>query len=187
MPGLSASFQRVVKAEEQSDKAPLRIHYPTITVTNPGSFVPKGDAKTAPTFSISSSIANSKTGKYIIIALDPDAPAPSMPIAGPVLHEIQADLAPQGEADADGFIKLVANAAPAASYGAPNPPPISSAHRYPFTIWEQPADITTDQIKSRLGLPDEVGIWPRARWDQDGCEKKLGLGEALGGNYFLSK
>ncbi|KAF2476353.1 uncharacterized protein BDR25DRAFT_156821, partial [Lindgomyces ingoldianus] len=150
----------------------------------PGSSVTKEASKPAPTLSISRSITKSAAAKYIAVALDLDAPVPSMALASPVLHGIQANLGAQGEPDAGGWVKLVPDVPPIASYAPPNPPFFSASHRYIFLVWEQPEGLTNEKIKKELGLVDEVGLGARVRWDQDACEKKLGLGKALGGNYF---
>jgi hypothetical protein len=70
-------------------------------------------------------------------------------------------------------------------YAPPNPPAISGAHRYVFLLWEQPEGLTSEGAKSALGLPEEVGLGARVRWDQEKCETRLGLGKLLGGNYFV--
>lgn len=98
---------------------------------------------------------------------------------------MQADLTTQGEPDADGFIKLVTSVKSAVPYGPPGPPPFCGGHRYVFMVWVQPAELTSNQIKSRLGLGENISLRDRIKWDEDGCEEKLGLGEPLGGSYFL--
>ncbi|KAF2192565.1 PEBP-like protein, partial [Zopfia rhizophila CBS 207.26] len=155
----------------------LRMHYPASTITSPGSTLSREASKPPPTLSISFTVVKSKTATYIALCLDLDAPFPSVAILSPILHGIQADLTPQGEPDAEDWIKLTPGAKPTASYLPPNPPKFSGAHRYVFLIWEQPEGLTKDKIKSDLGLPDEVGLGARIRWDEDSCEKKLGLGD----------
>ncbi|KAF2258364.1 PEBP-like protein, partial [Lojkania enalia] len=141
-------------------------------------------SKPAPSLSIPSKIVN-PSAKYIAIALDPDAPFPSMPLLGPVLHWIQTDLTTDDDADDDGWIKLTSSAKAVVYWGPPGPPPISAPHRYVFLVWEQPKDLTNEQARTSLGLPEEVGLRSRVRWNQEDCEKILGLGQVLGGNYFV--
>jgi phosphatidylethanolamine-binding protein (PEBP) family uncharacterized protein len=186
MSAVPSSAQKVLDQGKDAETGPLRVHYTNITVTKPGSSFGKPDVATAPTLSVSSSITKSANTKYIAITLDLDAPAPSFNVASPILHWLQAHLTIEGQPDADGFAKLVSSEKPAAPYLPPNPPFFSTAHRYVFMLWEQPADLTdNEEIKSRLNLPEDVTRWQCIRWDQDGCEKKLGLKEVLGGNYML--
>lgn len=185
MPAVPASITQILKQCDTDKTATLRLHYPTTTVITPGTKLSKQESNPAPTISISSSIAKSTTAKYVAFGIDLDAPFPSMPILAPILHGIQTDLTTEGEPDADGFVKLAAAVKPVVPYGPPGPPPISGPHRYVFLVWEQPQDLTSDGIKKQLGLPEEIGLSGRIRWDQDACEKKLGLGAALGGNYFV--
>lgn len=72
-------------------------------------------------------------------------------------------------------------------YIPPSPPKLSAAHRYVFLVYEQPEGLDAAKITSALGLPAAAGASTRMRWDQEACEKELGLGEIIAANYFLSK
>lgn len=185
MPAPSASVLKFLQECQTSDKASFRIHFPAATVTKPGLKLSKAETRPPPAYSISSTIAKSNTAKYLLISLDLDAPAPSISgLLSPILHELQVDLTVQGEPDADGFVKLASNIQSVAAYAPPGPPGFSSPHRYVFMVWEQPEGLTSSDVKTKLGVPDQLGLSSRIRWKQDACEKKLGLGKALGGNYF---
>ncbi|KAF2110403.1 phosphatidylethanolamine-binding protein [Lophiotrema nucula] len=185
MPAPPATIKQLLETLKNDSNAPVRIHYPAKTVTTPGTKLSKQDSKPAPTLSISSTFAKSPDAKYLAFAIDLDAPFPSMPVLGPILHGIQTDLTTEGEADADGYVKLATAVKPVVIYAPPGPPPISAPHRYVFLIWEQPQDLTSEKIRTQLGLAEQVGIPARMRWNQDAAEKKLGLGAVLGGNYFV--
>ncbi|KAF2659299.1 PEBP-like protein [Lophiostoma macrostomum CBS 122681] len=184
MPVIPESVEGLLAECQEADTASLQVHFPTSTVTKPGSQLSKADTQPTPSFSISSSAVQSNA-KYIIISLDLDAPAPAISgLLSPILHGIFSDLNTQGDPDANGFVKLIADAPPAAPYGPPKPPGFSSPHRYIFLIWEQPEGLTSGDIMSRLGVADNMSLWSRIKWDEGSCEKKLGLGKPLGGNYF---
>ncbi|RWA10050.1 hypothetical protein EKO27_g5046, partial [Xylaria grammica] len=71
-------------------------------------------------------------------------------------------------------------------YLPPGPPKPSSAHRYVFLVFEQPQGLDADKVRSLLKLAPEVKLTARLWWNQETSEKKLGLGEVLAGNYFLT-
>ncbi|KAK0636780.1 phosphatidylethanolamine-binding protein [Bombardia bombarda] len=133
--------------------------------------------------------------KYMIVALDLDAPFPSWPVLGPVLHGVQADLSlATSRIDPDDeFIQLdfgdesTRGSRSVVSYARPGPPPPSSPHRYVFLLWEQPKELTTAKMREVLGFVEgqEIGVLGRARWDQEAFEKKLGLKNVVAQNYFV--
>ncbi|KAF2099332.1 PEBP-like protein [Rhizodiscina lignyota] len=184
----AASVTNLLSSLANQEHAPLRIHFPETTIQKPGSSVTKPASKPSPTLSISSTITANKpaTQKYAAIAIDLDAPFRSFAFLSPILHGIQLNLVAAGSADPEGFVKLEAeeNQAPVVPWGPPNPPPISSAHRYVFLVWEQPDGMTVEKVKGTLNLKEPVSLGARIRWDEAGFEKKLGLGEVLAGNFF---
>ncbi|ORY08743.1 phosphatidylethanolamine-binding protein [Clohesyomyces aquaticus] len=185
MPQDPATVKAALGELEKTGKAGLQIHFPDIVITKPGTQTIKAATQPAPFISISSRIAKSKPTKYFSMCLDLDAPLPSFNFMSPILHEMQANLTGQGEPDAEGWIKLASDdEKPIAHWAPPGPPPFSSPHRYIFMIWEQSEDLASVEIRKRLGFGETVGLRPRPRWDQDACEKKLGLGKSLGSNYF---
>ncbi|KAK4210482.1 phosphatidylethanolamine-binding protein [Rhypophila decipiens] len=142
--------------------------------------------------------------RYMVVALDLDAPFPSVPLMAPLLHGVQADLVLSTDEIDEGeeYIPLeVASLDSAEGYGecvnhvvdyiGPSPPPTSSPHRYMFMLWEQPRGLTRARIAEEVklgngyGHGDHMGIKGRARWDQEGFEKRLGLERVVGGNYFV--
>ncbi|KAK3318706.1 phosphatidylethanolamine-binding protein [Apodospora peruviana] len=134
--------------------------------------------------------------KYLVVTLDLDAPFPSFPILGPILHGIQADLtlATENLDPDDEFIPLEpaeedwSTGSAVVDYMGPAPPGPSAPHRYVFMLWEQPGELTTARICEEMGLPedgDDVSMFSRVRWDQEGFERKLGLERVVAGNYFV--
>ncbi|KAM7193955.1 Phosphatidylethanolamine-binding protein PEBP [Naviculisporaceae sp. PSN 640] len=146
--------------------------------------------------------------KYMVITLDLDAPFPSVPLMSPLLHGIQADLtlATEDIDPDDEYIPLEATSPPAGIYGnvgksgevvdymGPSPPPTSAPHRYMFMLWEQPGGLTGEKICEEIGigknqgsgeLHGDMGMMGRARFDQEGFERRLGLKRVVGGNYFV--
>ena len=182
----TGSIKYALSQFAQHGDAPLRIHFPDITVTKPGASVTKATSAQQPSLSILSTMVKLDLAKkYVAIALDLDAPYPSMPLMGPIAHGIQADLQLSSKGQTTGWLKLEATQKPVLSYLAPAPPPMSTSHRYLFMLWEQPEGMTTEEIKSRLKLPAEPGMMARVKWDEEGFEEKLGLRTVLAGTYFV--
>lgn len=131
----------------------------------------------------------------------------------PILHCLEADLRLETEElDADeGYVYLTADEVaggsegirhsrqerrtkPVVGYMGPKPPGVSSPHRYVFLCWEQPGGVDGQKVREVLGLDgggegeeegEDVGMTKRVRFDQEGFEKNLGLGEVVAGNYFV--
>lgn len=183
------SMNKLLDEISNQEQAPLLIHFPDTTVTKPGTKLSKATAKPSPTLSIGSPALAGKPAetKYLAIALDPDAPFTSFSFLSPILHGLQTDLVAAGAADAEGWVKLEAEGGkkPLVEWGPPGPPPISSPHKYVFMVWEQPDGMSEAKARGLLGLKEQIGLSTRMKWDQAGCEKKLGLGEVLAGNYFV--
>lgn len=149
---------------------------------------------------------------YLVVCLDLDPPFPSFPVLAPTLHSLEADLRLETEElDVDeGYVYLTADEVaggsegishsgtratkPVVGYMGPKPPGMSAPHRYVFLCWEQPGGVDSHTIREALGLgaeqeidddADDVGMARRVRWDQEGFERKLGLGKVVAGNYFV--
>lgn len=114
----------------------------------------------------------------MVVALDLDAPFPSLDILGPILHWIQPGfkVALNNE--------LTSNEPFVANYIGPAPPPGSSPHRYSFFLFEQPEDFSGKQYAPAGGKP--LSNWHRMRYDLDVWQQTAKLGEPLAANYFLS-
>ena len=119
-----------------------------------------------------------KNGKYMVVALDMDAPFPSFDVLGPILHWIQPGLT----AGTDGALAtpdpFVAN------YIGPAPPPGSAPHRYCFFLYEQPSAFDGSAHAPANGA--KLGNWPRMFYSLDAFEQKVNLGPILAANYFTS-
>ncbi len=186
--GKEAASVKLVLSELANDgTARLRIHFPEKTIAEPGKNATIDETKATPTLSVSADVLKSASGKYIAVSIDLDAPFPSFSVLGPILHWLDADVT-AGAVDADGWAPLVSAAEPAVVfYAGPGPPKPSAAHRYVFMVWEQPEGVSSETIRSTLGLAKEVGLTARMRWDQEAFEKKFALGPCLAANYFLTK
>ncbi|KAK3390058.1 phosphatidylethanolamine-binding protein [Podospora didyma] len=246
MPRESANVRKTLESLQDATTAPLRIHFPSTVVRQPGISLTKAESAPTPTFSVAASALNNivslpncdlspttsaasttsssipasapvlsaaaaatdptlsessspiSVPRFIVAALDLDPPYPSLPILGPLLHGLQADLTlatDQIDPD-DDFIHLHQTTdssegiedADVVGYMGPAPPGFSSPHRYMFLLWEQPEGMTRDKIRDALGVDaeaDNVGVLARVRWDMESFEKKLGLGKAVAGNYFV--
>ncbi|KAK3352191.1 phosphatidylethanolamine-binding protein [Lasiosphaeria hispida] len=232
MPKPAASIQQTLSSLASlspgyaAPKAPLRIHFPSTTVTQPGEHLTKAASASEPSFSVAATALNNLSfpnrdlspttnassatdppspgtpelstaaaPRYLIAGLDLDPPFPTFPVMGPALHMLRADLAlATGEVNPDDeFIRLedgeegsVVGRRPVAYYLGPSPPPVGGPHRYVFMLWEQPEGVTGERIKEEMGYDEGgVGMMGRVRWDQEGFEKKLGLGKVVAGNYFV--
>ncbi|KAK0714476.1 phosphatidylethanolamine-binding protein [Lasiosphaeris hirsuta] len=225
MPKPAASIQQTLSSLSAlssgyaTPKAPLRIHFPSTTVTQPGEHLTRAASATEPSFSVAvSALSNlsfpncdlspttratsatttdpessplsppeptATVPRYLLAGLDLDPPFPTLPVLGPALHVLRADLAlATAEVNPDDeFIRLedaeegsVVGRKPVASYLRPSPPPVGGPHRYVFMLWEQPEGVTGEGIKEEMGYA-EGGL--------DEFEKRLGLGRVVAGNYFV--
>ena len=152
-------------------------------IPKPGAFLSRHDAASTPTLYHSAS-----SGKFVACCLDLDGPFPSFPFLSPIAHCIQSDLVPSSPPTTtdDGTkyeLKVEGDVKPIIAYTGPRPPPLSAPHRYVFLLYEQPIDFE----KSKLGLPEALGIKDRMMWNQSEFEKKAGLERVVAGNYFVSK
>ncbi|KAI1157875.1 PEBP-like protein [Nemania serpens] len=180
----SPSVQKTLSAAKSATT--LRIHFPDVTVSDAGTNVTIAASKPTPTLSISAEALNAAPDtKYVAVSIDLDAPFPSFSILGPILHGLYIDLV-AGTPDADGFAPLEGAGEWLVPYIGPGPPKPSSAHRYVFMVFEQPPSLDAAKTRSLLGLAAEVKLTSRMRWNEESFEKKLGLGEVLAGNYFLT-
>ncbi|KAJ2976235.1 hypothetical protein NQ176_g5070 [Zarea fungicola] len=148
------------------------------TEISPGDFVKKGDARTTPVISFDTANA---AQKYIVLCLDPDAPHPSASfLLSPILHWLQGNL----QIPSDGSKVFLAMEAVMAGYRPPNPPGFSPPHRYVFLLYEQPDTLNLQQHIPKDG--EQLGLWPRLKYDHDQLVQKMGLGEPVAANYFIS-
>lgn len=120
-----------------------------------------------------------KDVKYLVVALDMDAPFPSFDVLGPILHWIQHDLS----IDESGVLRTTSPWI--ADYIGPAPPPGSAPHRYCFFVYKQPANFAPEKFASQ-GLGVKLAAWKRMRSDLDTFEKEAGLEKVFACNYFKS-
>lgn len=135
------------------------------------------DAQSQPELTFSGA-SPSKT--YIVIELDIDAPFPSFPKLGPILHWVQPGFKLSSTGVLESTEPFIAN------YIGPAPPPVSSPHRYTFFLYEQPDGL---DIK-KFALPEyssKPSVVTGRMWASlDDWEKKLGLGQVVAVNYYKS-
>ncbi|KAJ3199465.1 hypothetical protein HDU82_000388 [Entophlyctis luteolus] len=186
-PSHGENVTRLVTGDSQGE-APLRIHFPSkATVASRGAKLTKKESQQEPSLTVAAAIIqpDTRAKSFICIALDLDAPFPSMPIMSPIVHWMITDLKLSTDREAGGFIPLVAAGEPLMFWAAPEPPPMSGPHRYIFLLWEQPEGMTAETARESLGFQGNIGALARTRWDQEAAESKLGLGKAIAGNYFV--
>nr|POF03444.1 protein d1 [Quercus suber] len=174
----SKSIEAALTLAKTGGEAELQLIFEgkTIPATE---YLPKKDAQTAPTLAVNSA----GTGPYIAICLDIDAPFPSLPVLGPILHWIQPGLIPS--TGADGSKTLTAPGVPfVADYIGPAPPPGSGPHRYVFFLYDQPADFDAKKWAPAGGKP--LATYKRMRYSLADFEKEAKLGSVIAANYFTS-
>ncbi|KAH8792264.1 phosphatidylethanolamine-binding protein [Flagelloscypha sp. PMI_526] len=133
---------------EFEPKFSLNVTFSDGITLDTGATIKKSNTASEPKWSISGATAEELKGKaFAIFLVDPDAPKPEEPTVSQVIHFAQTDFVVQED------LTLSSTAAPLTPYHGPNPPAISSAHRYIPVIYEQasglgsikaPADFPTD-------------------------------------------
>jgi phosphatidylethanolamine-binding protein len=121
MPPTKGSATAIQKATDSSN---LKLSFGSESVTKPGVYVSRAVATAAPTLHLESGTF-STTQKYLVVCIDLNAPFPSFPVLGPILHWIQTDLVAEGPPDPEGFVELKAegDVGPVVKYAGPGPPP----------------------------------------------------------------
>lgn len=178
MPVSAKTVDQVLKSATPK----LKICFPKTSFTASGQQVSKLDSRPAPTLFLKSPSAGKA---YISVSLDPDAPFPSFPILGPILHGIETGLTASGNADEDGWVELKSSGQSLVPWIPPGPPGISAPHRYIFLVWEQPEDLSNQKVLKDMGWDKGVGRASRMRWNQNDFEARFALREFVGGNWFL--
>jgi len=149
-----------------------------------GMFVDKAALQSAPTITLPPSITPSQTSpkSYIIIALDIDAPYPSLTVLGPILHWIQSDLTVSTSSSET----LQTTTTFIANYIPPGKVPGSAPHRYLFLLYEQSGEVDVKKWAPRDGA--KLANWSRMRTNLGEWEGRLGLGGGVvGGCWFRSE
>ncbi|AEO64843.1 69fc6f33-787b-4b7e-9081-06d9a8cf8b59 [Thermothielavioides terrestris] len=175
MPSSKRVEQALAALEKDKSKA-LGLALPKHASIEPGQFVPRADARSAPELFFP---AGSAEKTYMVICLDLDAPFVSFPVLGPINHWCQSGLR---ISSAGGNGKLETTDPFVVNYIGPGPPPGAAPHRYVFLLYEQPANF--DVKKHAPGK--HVGAGGRMRFDLESWEAKIGLGEVVAANYFKS-
>lgn len=122
------------------------------------------------------------TGKFIVVALDLDAPYKAAPVISSLCHWIQADLQPSGSDN-----NLTSPTPPVVDYIGANPAPFSMApHRYVFMLFKQPDGFDASKLECAYKEGESYPMTWRMRFDLEGFVKDAGLGEWVAANYFVS-
>ncbi|KAK2774177.1 hypothetical protein FQN52_004407 [Onygenales sp. PD_12] len=156
----------------------------------PGQYIPRADAQSAPELFLPNPPVPAGRNTYIVITLDIDAPFPSLPILGPILHWIQPGLqptptpTPTPSSATDHTLKLQSTAPFITNYIGPAPPPGSAPHRYLFLLYEEPDGFEAGRYAPVGGRG--VGNLKRMWFDFDRWAGELGLGGLVAGCWFLS-
>jgi phosphatidylethanolamine-binding protein (PEBP) family uncharacterized protein len=160
---------------------------PGLYIPKAGTYVPTWrcradkipEAQAIPELSIN---APSFSGAYMVVHLDIDAPFPSLPVLGPILHWIQPGLKPSpGE---NGSSTLQTTDPFVTDYIGPAPPPGSGPHRYVFFLYEQPADF--DGLKYAPPGGRKLSNLSRMWYSLDDWEKEAKLSPPVAVNFYTS-
>ncbi|OJJ80540.1 YbhB/YbcL family Raf kinase inhibitor-like protein [Aspergillus glaucus CBS 516.65] len=157
----------------------------------PGQYIPRAEAnKTRRPITPDLTLPSNTTDKtYIAISLDIDAPFPSLPILGPILHWIQPGIRLQqtpyspSSPSSSSSSTLQPTAPFVANYIGPAPPPGSAPHRYVFLLYEQPEGFAGERYAPKDGR--ELSNWYRMRFDLGEWGRGVGLGDFAVGNWFV--
>lgn len=172
----------------QADGAPPVV----VDAASVGTHVTPVQAKEEPALALASGVAaadSNKNSKFLAVSLDPDAPFPSFPFLGPILHGVQPDLTVGAKEAAGDWHPLVSDTPPIVDYIKPGPPAPSAAHRYVFLLYKQPDGLDSSTIREKLGWAAEglaMTRTGRMRFAIGDLETKLGLGAVVAINYFES-
>ncbi|KAJ6442174.1 protease inhibitor (Tfs1) [Purpureocillium lavendulum] len=175
MPSNESVKAGLAVAEDKAKLLGLTVGKHTV---EPGLYIPRADARSAPELSFE--VPNPEA-TYLVMGIDIDAPFVSMPVLGPILHWIQPGLKAETK---DGKTVLTAKEPFVSDYIGPGPPPGSGPHRYCFFLYEQPAG-----FDGKAHAPPEgakMGSFARMWFSLDDWEKKVGLGKIIAANYFTS-
>ncbi|ESZ99049.1 putative protease inhibitor (Tfs1) [Sclerotinia borealis F-4128] len=170
----NAVVKRILDAIEKDPSKVLGVTVNGKAITTK-QYIPRAEAQTTP--EIFYDVSN-PSATYIVVALDLDAPFPSLGFLGPILHWIQPGFKV-------GQNNILTSDAPfIANYIGPSPPPGSAPHRYTFFLFEQPENFDGEKYAPSAGKL--LSNWFRMRYDLDDWQKTAQLGEPLAVNYFLS-
>ncbi|KAI5819606.1 phosphatidylethanolamine-binding protein [Pyronema omphalodes] len=139
-----------------------------------GQLVPLSETKKLPTFALGPSSPVNTSSKYIIVAVDPDAPSRSNPILAQFLHYMNTDFSPVSATNRN---ITSSNDRPTVKYIAPSPPIGTGAHRYVWLLYQQPDGFQAKNIPTA----DRVGF-NVTKWAEEN-----GLKPAISGSYWVSE
>lgn len=141
------------------------------------------DAQSPPQLTLTTPSTGAASTHYTIISLDLDAPFPSFPKLGPILHWVQSGLT--SSLSSSGALTI--DTPFIADYIGPAPPPLSAPHRYAFFLYQ--GEVGNDLV-TKYAPPggQHFGNGGRLWASLDEWEGKLGLRreDMVAVNYFYS-
>ncbi|KAL1704318.1 phosphatidylethanolamine-binding protein [Schizophyllum commune] len=152
---------------------------PTVIV-QPGQEVTKDQTRYLPSFAVRDYTEEDAQKPYVVIAIDPDAITPNLPVFSQVVHLLGGNYSVDGDAGEDGSLPLVNTSAPIAKWRHPIPL-VGGAHRYIFLLYGQPANFTAAAIAPLADAPLILGF------NVSEFARTTGLGNPVAGTYFLAR
>lgn len=138
--------------------------------------LPRNATVGPPTFAVRG-LTNAPRGqKFVVAAVDPDAPTPQTPTSAQIRHFLGGDFT-LGQSTGGGTRELVSNTPPVSGFLQPTPPAGSDAHRYVFLLFRQPA-----------GFDNQTTVTPAtsiANFNISAFAQEVGLGNPLAGSFML--
>ncbi|KAI0047477.1 PEBP-like protein [Auriscalpium vulgare] len=117
---------------------------------------------------------NGVTGPFVVIAVDPDAPAG----VAEVRHIVAGDYT-LGSADANNVEPLTTTTTPCSAWVNPQPPAGDPAHRYTFLLFKQSAGFDSQTVLQCQSTASPIGF------NVSSFAQATGLGNPIGGTFML--
>jgi len=146
-------------------------------VLKAGEQLTRNQTKGPPSFAIISSSRVKADRKFVVAAVDLDAPTPQNPTSAQIRHFLGGDFAPASRIRLPN-VALLANSTPAISqFRQPTPPAGSDPHRYVFLLFNEPAGF---DAQTEVTPTTSIALFNISKFAAD-----VGLGNPLGGTFML--
>jgi phosphatidylethanolamine-binding protein (PEBP) family uncharacterized protein len=139
-----------------------------------GELVPLAETKKVPTFALGQSSPINTSSKYIIVAIDPDAPSRANPTVAQALHYMNTDFSPMSGTATN---ITSSNDNETVKYMPPGPPKGSGEHRYVWLLYQQPQGFQAKDVPTRNRTGFDVAKWA----------EENGLKPAVAGTFWVSE
>ncbi|GJE91792.1 PEBP-like protein [Phanerochaete sordida] len=146
--------------------------------TRAGQSFPLNDTAGPPQFAVRGALSQD-THKFVLAAVDPDAPYPQDPNVAQVRHILQGDLV-LGPALGSQTYKLVNETPALTDWIQPEPPADSPPHRYIFLLYQQPKG-----FDSQTFVAPNDSIPAREYFNISQFAEEVGMGDPIGGSFVL--